>query len=351
MKKKKTRRKSISNAALRKYILSGISALMLLISGWYFTDVTDVQFPDSETPSLLYSTESKNDLRQTYHNAIQKAKKSITFVIYTLTDPTIIKSLKDKSLEGCDVKVICHADKSSVGLEEKLGPKVELLKRFTKGLMHLKVLVIDDKETWIGSANMTTASLRHHNNLVAAIDSVALAHFAKAKADSFTITDRKANFPHKVFHIGNQKLELCFLPDDKTGVTRINNLIRSAKKTLRIAMFTWTRQDLANAVIDAKKRGVDVRVALDSNSAAGASSEIYQLLKKKGIPVKLNKGNTLLHHKFMYIDGKTLVNGSANWTASAFTKNDDCFFILHDLTEDQRTHLENSWEVLESECI
>ena len=83
----------------------------------------------------------------------------------------------------------------------------------------------------------------------------------------------------------------------------------------------------------------------------GASAKVAALLKKGGIPVKCNRGGNLLHHKFMYIDGKTLVNGSANWTKAAFEKNDDCFIILHDLTDTQREFMDKLWAVIDSETV
>ncbi len=317
--------------------------------GWVADTITEVRFPDINQPSLLYSTETKDDLGLTMSRAIDQAKESVTLVIYTLTDPAIIKSLKKKSQENCSVTVICDA-KTSPDIEQTLGTHVKIVKRFIDGLMHQKILIIDGQQTWIGSANMTGASLRHHNNLVTAIDSQSVALAAITKANSYTASDRLKGIGHHTFKVGGQKLELSFLPDDTIALDRIKNLIQSADKTLRIAMFTWTRLDLAQAVINAKKRGVDVQVAIDSNSSAGASEKVVALLKKNGVPLKFNRGGaSLLHHKFMYIDGKTLVNGSANWTKAAFEKNDDCFIIMHDLTEDQRQFMDRLWQIIDSE--
>ncbi len=161
--------------------------------------------------------------------------------------------------------------------------------------------------------------------------------------------DHGPRFPHRDFIVGGQKLELWFFPDDVHGVQRLVELIRTAKKTVRVAMFTWTRRDLAQAIIAAKQRGVDAEVVIDSQSGKGASAQIVNLLHKSGVPVGLSQGNALLHHKFLYIDGETLVNGSANWTKAAFTKNDDCFIILHGLTEIQKKQMDSLWEVIRAE--
>ena len=108
-------------------------------------------------------------------------------------------------------------------------------------------------------------------------------------------------------------------------------------------MFTWTRFDLADAVISAKKRGVNVEVILDRNASNGVSQKIAKKLLEGGISVRVNQGQELLHHKLLLIDNETLVNGSANWTKAAFTNNDDFFLILSPLTDSQRKALDEMW--------
>lgn len=128
---------------------------------------------------------------------------------------------------------------------------------------------------------------------------------------------------------------------------RIIAMIQGAEKSIRVAMFTWTRADFAKEIIAAHKRGITVQIALDRNSAQGASSKIATLFKENGIPVTLNKGTGLLHHKLLVIDDRILVNGSANWTKAAFTQNEDCFMILYELTDKQREKLKTVWEGIE----
>ena len=111
-------------------------------------------------------------------------------------------------------------------------------------------------------------------------------------------------------------------------------------------MFTWTRRDLAKAIIAAKARGVDVQVVIDHYQGNGAGAPIVKLLKQGGVSVRLSQGGPLLHHKFLYVDGKILVNGSANWTKAAFTANDDCFMILYNLTDKQSERMDDLWEAI-----
>lgn len=332
----------------RRILLScGVSLLMLFYT-WLADVLFIVQLPDGEHPVELYSTEMRHDLGLTMCKAIDEAKSSVTLVIFTLTDREIIKSLREKANSGVLVKVICDA-KTSPDIETLLGLQVKILRRYLKGFSHIKMLIIDEKQTWIGSANMTSESLRHYGNLVAAIESEPLAAMASAKARSFTSTERMQRLPHRIFSLGQQSVELWFLPDDPTAISRLKDLIRGAEKCIRIAMFTWTRRDLANEVIAAKRRGVQVEVALDKSSAMGAGDQVTQMLLKGGIKVKLGRGSPLLHHKFMEIDHKILVNGSANWTMAAFDKNDDCFIVIEPLLDSQQKFINDTWEIIDQD--
>jgi phosphatidylserine/phosphatidylglycerophosphate/cardiolipin synthase-like enzyme len=144
---------------------------------------------------------------------------------------------------------------------------------------------------------------------------------------------------------------MWFLPDNSDAIGRIKSLIRSAKKTIRVAMFTWTRTDLAQEVINASKRGIDVKVAIDYSSSKGTSAKIAKLLKENNIPVYISRGGPLLHHKFLYIDSSTLVNGSANWTKRAFTENDDCFMVFNRLNSPQVKMMNKLWDNIESDGV
>jgi phosphatidylserine/phosphatidylglycerophosphate/cardiolipin synthase-like enzyme len=64
-------------------------------------------------------------------------------------------------------------------------------------------------------------------------------------------------------------VESYFSPSDHPIENAVLPLIRGSLRTLDVAMFFFTSDVLADALIDARARGVDVRVILD---AEGASS-------------------------------------------------------------------------------
>lgn len=331
-----------------KNIISFLTALALLVLLWTqethssATPFTPPVFGDAPE---LFANQAGDQLKSLYLNAIQKAEKSIFLIIYTLTEPDLILALKNKAEEGVSVCVICDA-KASGRVDKKLGPAVHTVRRIAEGLMHQKILVVDEKETWLGSANFTGESLLNHGNLVAVFPHAEFSQAVLKKAQVMSNEDEgyEPSFKHQAFHMGGQNVELWFFPDDTGGVKKLLELIKEAKTSIKIGMYTWTRLDLANAVIQAAKRGVDVQIVLDRQSSRGTSQKIAALLKQNKIALSTNTGKDLLHHKFIYIDQNILVNGSANWTKAAFTQNDDCYTILNQLNASQKQKMDQLWK-------
>lgn len=305
------------------------------------------KLPSSNAPVELYSNQTQDDLTHLFQYAIDHAKSSITLVIYALTDPQIIQALQKKSEAGVQLYIVCDG-KASPGISYRL-PRATIVKRFGRGLMHQKILVIDDQQIWLGSANLTTSSLQIHGNLVMGIENPALAKALTARAKSMDEGSGYTPLLHRETTAGPQNLELWVLPDDPHAVKRMIDLFRSAQKSIKVAMFTWTRVDFTQELIAAAKRGVKVETVIDRYSGKGASAKIVRLLEEGGIPIRLSTGNKLLHHKFAYIDDSTLVNGSANWTNAAFKDNDDVFIVLYPLTPEQQAKMNKLWDVIVKE--
>lgn len=302
------------------------------------------KLPSSNEPVELYSNQTHDDLTRLYQEAIGSAKESITLVIYALTDEKIIQALQQKSEAGIPVYIVCDA-KASMRIGRRL-PKATIVKRLSDGLMHQKILIIDNKQVILGSANLTMSSLNIHGNLVIGIDNPALAQALTARAKSMDEEGGVSPLLHRETTAGPQTVELWVLPDDPGAVKRMIALFRSAKKSIKVAMFTWTRVDFTQELIEAAKRGVKVEAVLDRYAGKGASAKVVQMLERAGIPVALSTGQGLLHHKFAYIDDTILVNGSANWTNSAFKHNDDYFLVVYPLTPEQQTKMNQLWSVI-----
>ncbi len=315
---------------------------------WLGAATQQVTLPTEGASPLFYATQCQDDLRLTYIKAINNAKRSIHLVIFTLTDKKVLDALRKKSEEGVEVTIICDPHTPKRGLK-KLGGKVSVWISKGPGLMHQKILVIDEKQVWIGSANMTPESLRVHDNLVIGMDNPELAKALIEHGKGVVSGRMKKSTLQRNYTIGGQQVELWMLPENREGLHRLEKLIDGAQKTIRVAMFTWTSKELTDAIIRAHKRGIKVEAVVDYHSSKGASAGAVERMREAGIAVRSNQGIGLLHHKLVYIDNQTLATGSTNWTRAAFTINRDCFLVLHDLSAEQERFMARLWDSISKE--
>lgn len=297
--------------------------------------------PEKENDFVIYAKENGSDLRRTLKKAIEAAESSILISIYNINDSLIINALNKQAENKIEVTVY-YDGKAKGNIPENFHQAIRLVPFFGKGLMHQKIIIIDEKHIYFGSANLTWSSLTLHGNLFTGFTSKKAAAFLKNCLDS---QFEKEKFDPVYLDEGPLNLELWMLPAAKKSVDKLTELLASAKKTIKVAMYTWTRADLAEEIIKAKNRGVKVEIAVDNNSM-GKFSKAMALIKKHRIPLFLYKGPGLLHHKFLWIDETLLIHGSSNWTKAAFNQNYESFMILKQLTSDQNLFLENLWKKL-----
>ncbi|CAN5518179.1 hypothetical protein BH09PSE5_BH09PSE5_22590 [soil metagenome] len=117
---------------------------------------------------------------------------------------------------------------------------------------------------------------------------------------------------------------LIVLPNDTAKP--ILDAIDGARRSLNIRMFLFTEETLLDAVIAAKRRGVNVRVMLNPARRSGeAENEASRaLLEQAGVDVRdSNPIFELTHQKSMLIDGELGFVESLNWEAKALTMTRD----------------------------
>ena len=126
-------------------------------------------------------------------------------------------------------------------------------------------------------------------------------------------------------------VQVAFTPWDNAEGLIVDG-IRRARQQILVQAFSFTSRTLANALMAAKRRGVDVQVMADrAQTFSGEASRIPDLIKA-GIPVMLEVRYQSAHNKVMVIDAGTadavVVTGSYNWTYAAQYKNAENVLIL-----------------------
>ena len=204
----------------------------------------------------------------------------------------------------------------------------------TNFIMHNKFLVIDGKEVITGSMNYSQTGLSgfNSNNLIV-IKSKEIAglyteEFNQMLAGKFHTAKVKSSLPRS-YILGRSKVSVYFSPQDRVITSRIIQLVNNSKKYVYVPAFLITHEGLSQALINAKKRGVDVRLIIDATNSSSRRSSV-SLLRNVGIPVKVENYAGKMHSKSIIIDDKYIITGSMNFSNSGEKKNDENTLIIED---------------------
>lgn len=124
----------------------------------------------------------------------------------------------------------------------------------------------------------------------------------------------------------NQRPIACFTPQQKC-YPQIVRCIEAAQQTILVRAYSFTSQEIADALIKAHQRGLKVLVLSDKVQMKGSYSLINKLIDA-GIPVKREKCKGLAHNKVIIIDNVILITGSYNFTKGAESRNAENLLIL-----------------------
>jgi phosphatidylserine/phosphatidylglycerophosphate/cardiolipin synthase-like enzyme len=150
-------------------------------------------------------------------------------------------------------------------------------------------------------------------------------------------------------------VQACFSPKGKCSA-HIRREIDLAKQELLVAVYAFTHDDLAQALVQAKKRGVSVQVVIDREFDAGNERSKGKFFEAQKVPLRRlsgqrppsqDKDGGSMHQKFAVIDRRVVLTGSYNWTHSADSVNDENLLLFRDagpLAEEYRKAFVQLWE-------
>jgi len=118
-----------------------------------------------------------------------------------------------------------------------------------------------------------------------------------------------------------EKSAAYFSPGESCRQAIINQ-INQTERLLKICVFTISDDQISDSILNAHRRGVDIRILTDNDKAFDLGSDINKFFKE-GLVVKIDNTANHMHHKFMVSDDHVLLTGSYNWTNSAARYNQE----------------------------
>lgn len=245
----------------------------------------------------------------------------------------------------------------------KEGFDVLLLKGRNGGIMHNKFIVADEALVSMGSFNYTPQSENdHYENVFFSIDKARVSgylnyfEYMRGLAEEpdlekleEIVTRADAAFPEaeevepemagrskplppappmeteKPIKLGRLRFPLHLFSPNSGIEAALIKAIDASKATVQIAMFSFFSQPIAEALLRAKERGVEVKVVMDKSQTG--TSKLDEWFAWHGIDLRLISGPDRtrdpryqkMHNKFAIFDGKMLESGSFNFSTRAET--------------------------------
>lgn len=108
----------------------------------------------------------------------------------------------------------------------------------------------------------------------------------------------------------------------------VASAIRATTRTLDIVAFEFNSPAITAAVLDARRRNVQVRIVADNEHTIEDDDSTIQQVVDAGIPVVYDERSAFMHNKFMIMDGITVWTGSTNWTINDVYRNNNNMVTL-----------------------
>jgi len=273
----------------------------------------------------------QEDVLSVIVSLINSSKKTLNIAIYEIDHPDIVKAIVEAKKRGVKVEMVMDDRmRKEWAYKRLINEKIPVVFDDREPFMHDKFVVIDSQVVITGSTNFKESCIYRNDNNLVVINSRPIAlNYLKEFYEMFEDKRFGALSPRNTdccFRLGNYRIEVYFPPeDDAEG--RIIDLINSARSNIKFAAFSFTDDQIANAIIYAKRRGVKVRGVIESKGIKNSGSE-YDRFLKNGIEV-LPDGNPYnMHSKYIIIDDSVVITGSYNFSRNAQEFNDENVVII-----------------------
>jgi phosphatidylserine/phosphatidylglycerophosphate/cardiolipin synthase-like enzyme len=306
-----------------------------------------VYFTDPSDPT---ASSYRGGIDEDLAAAIDQARLSVDMAIYDLNLWSIRDILIAAHRRGVTVRMVTESDNmDELEVQELKEAGIQVLGDRREGLMHDKFVIIDRSEVWTGSLNFTTGGGYLDNNNLIRLRSIKLAEDYTHEFEQMFVDDhfgslKSAGTPYPIVTINGSPIEVYFSPQDGT-LEHLLDVISAAQESISFMAYSFTSDELAEALIERARSGVSVTGVFDKDQYHSNAGTEYDTLIQAGIDVRLDGNPRLMHHKVIIIDQQTVITGSYNFSNNAEHNNDENTLIIHNqdiaaqyLTEFQRIY-------------
>lgn len=280
--------------------------------------------------------------------AIDEAEESIDVAMYLVVIQSTVSWLVDKLVEaqdrGVEVRIIMDNDNDEEGadagdddyaLTYLTGKGLDVKLDRQEKMMHSKMLIIDGRTVIVGSTNWSDNSINNNNEANARIDDTGVAgyfeRFFEAAWDDAS----------EDFELGAESYNGITPLVDRDYFPNVKDAIDGASERLFLLLYAFKLSDyddslqnrLFDAIVNASRRGVDVRVCLEYSDWEDYINEMNQYtinkFKLQGVNAFFDDEWQITHSKLIVVDDATIL-GSTNWAYNALNFHHNADVIIDD---------------------
>jgi phosphatidylserine/phosphatidylglycerophosphate/cardiolipin synthase-like enzyme len=103
--------------------------------------------------------------------------------------------------------------------------------------------------------------------------------------------------------------------------------LQAARHEVLVLAYSFTSRPIAEALVEAHRRGVKVEVVLDKSNETEDHTDMH-FLAENGLAPLIDHEHAIAHNKVMLIDRRVLLTGSFNFTHQAEHENAENLLVL-----------------------
>jgi len=278
-------------------------------------------------------------------DALGRARYSIDLELYEFQRLDLAALLLDARDRGVTVTAIKDpSERSSRTIWAQLeqgGIKVVAFPLERMTIDHVKLLIVDGTRAIVGGINWGTHSTKNHDFDVLAIGPV-VDNLERVFKQDLALAGDPAVIPSPT---ADRIVQVLTTRPGESIRAAALAAIAAARESIDVEMFVLSDRLVLEALLSAARRGVRVRVLLDSTQPQNAAA--FGLLQPAGAAVRFYRqtGGELLHAKLGIFDAGAVLFGSCNWSRSGFTRNHELDLLVREprLARTFLSRLEQDW--------
>ncbi len=229
---------------------------------------------------------------------------------------------------------------------------IEIVDDARGALMHNKFWVFDEKTVWTGSTNITENGIFRNNNNVIVVESPQVAAMFEREFDEMWAGEFGPTSPSTLDQqsttIQGTPVEILFAAEDEV-MDALVPLINQSRDNIKFMAFSFTHDDLGDAMLAKAADGVDVSGIFETRGSETEYSELPKLYCNN-LAVRQDGNPGTFHHKVIIIDDRIVITGSLNFSDNANDSNDENVIIINnaDIAQQYLQEYERRWQEAEA---